>query len=417
MRNIRSFLLLCFVLIMILPSCAAVPEDVQQDVDAFRQAREEAEKLEKEMNFIPISDVYKNTPKTVQYKNGIVNVDAKVCVPQADKMYKLELAPNDLYAEKDALLKSFLDEKSYANWESLQYKDSPLDKPIFYNGIEHKEYGGKGNFFIEFGDNKELALNRCGRIFLRDTTKTMETHFFSGTGGILTSKTFFYDEIRDDFPESTVLDGKNCKAVDAWKQFGETVNYFAQRVPNFNYKPYSLEFYDNKEDSSSKAIVCRAVYEYNGVAFDPMCIDSQDKKNYDISRVCFGFYQNFHSLNDDCYLALRDSYKVTKELESYDKILDLDSAVKLLQASLAKERFANIDTIELMYGTYYYGDKGDEWANSYEEPPQFYAEPYWKFTERADGEDEENIQGLSTVHYVNAVTGEFYSYNSCMYFG
>ena len=57
MRNIRSFLLLCFVLIMILPSCAAVPEDVQQDVNAFRQAREEAEKLEKEMSFIPISDV------------------------------------------------------------------------------------------------------------------------------------------------------------------------------------------------------------------------------------------------------------------------------------------------------------------------------------------------------------------------
>lgn len=417
MKNIRKLFPLCLVLTMIFTSCVVVPENVQKDVESYRQAREETEKLKKEMNFIPVRDVYKTTPKTIEYKNGVVTINAKVCVPQADKMYKLELVPNDLYAEKDALLKGFLDEESYANWENLEYEDYSLDWVEVHNGIEYNRYGNKGDFRINFGDNMNLSFDRCGFISLSDITKYSKKHFFSFPQGILTSETFFYDEIDENFQESTILGGENCQAIDIWKQFEENVNYFAERVPNFNYKPYSLEFFDSREDPTVKAIGCRAVYEYKGAAFDPVCADSQSKNNYDISRVNFGFHQNFHSLNDDCFLALRDSYKVTKELESYDKILDLDSAVKILQTSLAKERFADIDTVELMYGTYYHGDEGPDWKYEYEEPPQFYAEPYWKFTERANVENNEKTSGLSTIHYVNAVTEKFYSYNYCMYFG
>lgn len=411
MKKIRIPIIILLVIILLLPSCAAVPKNVQKDVNAFKQAREESEKLAKDMHFIKVSDVFKNTPQTLNYKNGIININAKVCVPQAEQVYKLELAPNDLYAEKDILLKSFLDDKSYANLNSLEYKDFPIDKPAIYDGIEDKSYSAKGSFSIEFGDNKVLSFDRCGWLSLYDKTVKMDEHFFPGTQGVLTSETFFYNEIGGDFSESVKINGEDCRIADVWKQFEDNVNYFAECVPNFNYKPYSLEFYDKDDDLTLKTIACRAAYEYNGVCFDPIYISEQNKKNYNISRVNFGFFQNFHCLNDDCFIALRDSYKVTKEIETYDKILDLDSAIKVMQTSLSKERFANIDTIELMYGMYYYGDKGEGWKGSLEVPPQFYAEPYWKFTETNDN-------SYLTVHYVNAVTGQFYSYNqSCFYFG
>ncbi len=406
-----------FIIVIILSACVAVPENVQRDVDVFRQAREEAEKLEKEMNFVRISDVYKNTPKTVQYKKGIVSIDAKVCVPQADKMYKLELVPNDLYAEKDNALQFFPDGGLNVRTENPQIiKDIPPSDSIMHDGIEIKSFGSKGVYSAVWGE-KKIVLDRCGKLFLYNNSKKSEKHFIPFTLNLSTEKKYFYYEAEDSLQEYVCFDGEDYMALEMWKQFQKNIDYLGQHVPDFDYKPYYMEIY--KEDNSTlQSISCRAVYEYNGVGFDPICIVEQDKKNYGISRVGFGFYQHFHSPDDDCFLALRDSYKVTKELESYDKILDLDSAVKLLQTSLAKERFANIDTIELMYGMYYYGDKDDEWASSYEEPPRFYAEPYWKFTEKANGEDEENMQQGLTVHYVNAVTGQFYSYNkSCLYIG
>lgn len=409
MKKLR--LAACFMSVMLLLSaCAPVPENVQNDVDELSKAHEEEKQLSKELNYIKVDELCGSTPRTFEYKNGILNINARVCVPQAEHMYKLALEPNDLYKEKENASKLLPDGGACVAGETQQIKwDIAPDEVVSYNGIEQKSFGSKGKYYAAYG-SREISISHCGELFIYNCIKhDSDEHFIPFNCSA--ENEYFYNEIDGNFNQSVNFGGETYNALDSWKEFQKNTGALKLNVPGFNYKPYFLGIYKASGEAEPLwAVSCHAAYEYKGVCFDTMLCVNQSVKNYDISRVDFGFYQSFHCPQDDCFMTLRNSYNVTKELEKHDEILDLDSAVKILQNNLAKERFSNIDTVELMYGMYYYGDKGADWMNNYETPPDFFAEPFWKFREK-NGDDS------FTVHYINAFNGDFYSYSQCVYGG
>lgn len=81
----------------------------------------------------------------------------------------------------------------------------------------------------------------------------------------------------------------------------------------------------------------------------------------------------------------------------------------MLENSLPKDKITVIESAELVYQIYYEGEGGQTWELAYENPPEFFAVPVWKFVEK---ERENEVE--ATVYYIDAVSGEVNSfYKSC----
>lgn len=375
---------------LLLTSCVPVPENVQNDILALKEAREAEKNFKKEMTFDTISNINAAAPESYTYDNGTIKIDASVFVPDTEQVYKLVMKPcTGFYDNYFEIAPSFID-------ENISNIPSETDEVKFYSFENELEL---------------LSAFECGNIAYYLQSKDYEDYYrphpYNNNELPLKCITDFSDEnLKENI---TLFDGNiQLKSVaDIFDNYSGAIQKYMLPVEITPRKLFVYKgFYNNSEPISDDInfLYLQGGMSYNGVYFDDTEQGIQypylnhDKVLQKMNMFCCKCY------TDDINFCVEQAFVPVAEEEQYSQLLTLESAVQILSQKAAKNRIFNFDTVELCYVVYYESKEAIDSNDWIKEGVTFYAEPYWRFREESATRD-------NVTFYINAVTGEELSYD------
>lgn len=404
------YVVLCMVLsAFILSGCAETPDEVKQEIEEIKKAREEQRELQKNLTYVIPSELKKDGQDDFSMDHGVLCFDGSVNIPDCKNVYLLEMKVNDEFIEN-------IDKNMQLSLEHVGVEEKDWKKYITNeNGINgkadtttNKSYNGGKYCFIEMNDFY-ISVDQAGYFSINRKIENEEHPYFLKNGKII--DTYFMLSGKETFFNNVIeLDDEKVTLGKLNDMFEKEVDLMNRCSPNLNLIAHDVRICEYR-DTQIKMAVFRALSSYKGVCFDSNYIADQEAKiTGGKSFVGFEMNQQIHSDGDTCATAVREtSYLVSKEIKEIDKVIDFESALNMIEYTVPKDKITIIESAEFMYQIYYEGEEGQRWENIREKPPVFYAYPVWKFVEKGRSDEYS-----ATVYYVDAVSGEVHSfYKSC----
>lgn len=410
-KKIRAFYFI-FVFTLTLGGCAEAPAEVKKEMLEIDRAREEQEALRQTITYVSPSELSKDAQEDFSVECGVFRFAGNVVIPECENVYLLELKVNNdilINIEKTVpIIMQYLGIEEM-NWKTYITDERGLSESKKNEGGKEATYGPSGFCDLEINDTV-ISVHQSGWMSIYRVPKDENhPHYLRGDPQIL--NTFFINNNLDTFLAREVeLNGETVKLDELYDIFESAVNLMNTCSPGLNVVLHDAMVVEDRE-TKNQMIVLRALNNYQGVSMDSNYIYPQESRlTGGKSFVGFEMSQQIHFVGDTCKFALREtSHVVTEEKKEYDKVIDFNSALHLIEEAVPQDKITTIESAEFMYQIFYEGEGGQVWQYVYENPPIFYATPVWKFVEK-ERPDERSV----TVYYVNAVTGEVYSfYQAC----
>lgn len=342
---ILSFLLLTF----LFTGCAETPTRVKEEILELEKAKLLQTELEKEITTIKVIDLYENTPSTYQFETGMLSFDGSIIVPKVDELYLLSMEPNrKIFDSIEHTFSTIIEYKSIKDAKKNAIITVDDKEDDIYS--KEKVYRLKAGMVVEM-DPYTLISTSIGMtsIFINDILSDEQHINMVYKPNNTLEQLVFVNETFSDL-EKTIKFKDGITTIEACKEdFESEIKMFQEICPELNLKLYNYIMSTQKE-TNIQGIKFRALQTYKDVFFDYTKFVNQDaRQSSGISYVGMLLDKEYHSINDDCGVFLRDSYLTTAELQTYSSIIDFESALKILTIHQAKNRIVDIESAELLY--------------------------------------------------------------------
>lgn len=405
----KAFLCFLFLLSFLISGCAEAPDEVKSDIAEINNAKKETQEKEDTILFTSLSEAGKDAKKGYKEEMGLLHFYGDILIPECKEAYLLEMEVNSKILENlDSNMNTIMNYFGMKdNWRDCVIEESLMSDKIIGNG--NRTYANEGYCFVKMKD-MTVSIKQTGWFSIEKNVDKENHPYFLKIDGSIVNSYYFVNNKEDNLNKKIELNNKNITLKELDDYFEQSVNLVNTCVPELNLVLHDARIVQSKADGK-QMVVFRALSNYKNIFFDSNYIFPQNSKTTNgKSFVGYEMNQQMHEIGDSCKIAVRESsYLVKREIKKYSEIIDFDSALKLLANSLPQDKTTTIESAELVYQIFYEGKEGQAWEYAYENPPTFYAAPVWKFVEKdRPGEME------ATVYYVDAVSGEIYSfYKAC----
>ena len=400
---------------MIQTGCAEVPKEVQEDI-AARGEMQESEtdrQTSQEVSLVPIKEVIEHTPSEWKADAGVAHFDGTVHVPDTDELckWKVEIT-NEVFQNPEKTREAFL---KYC--DNLDVKQEYEDEDGFFK--DYIDYADDATVADNEGTNG-IGIYEWGKVamvmlsdYWKDVEKTNEWLYFPPEKlSRVTSYEFDANGrcVEGGTDSYKLYNQESISIQESMDTFDDVIQSYLTVEPGLDIRPDRVIVFYN-EAADCYLLDIHEILQFDGVPVDEATLPEQDVMRFHkMCRLGATLYQNEYGSGAYPYWTYLDgAYKTTDKLESYDSIIDFESAWGLVSAVMADEKDVTIDRADLLYSIYYMAEHEDAdilWQTRLTEPPQMYAEPVWRFVSyQGDGSS-------PYVYYVNAVTGEVMAYEN-----
>ncbi len=400
-----------FAVSFVLSGCVEAPDEVKEEMKKINEAKKEQKEINKEIRFIEASELRNEAQEGLLMDYGVLRFQGDVVVPECENVYLLEMKVNDeIYKNLDENVLRIMEYIGIEenDWEKYITEEKGINESLGYNSATGKVYDDEGYCRVEIGENY-ISINRSGRISIDQGIKDKGHPYFLNAGKII--ENYYFINNRGKYLGKEIdLNGKKVTLQELEDSFEKGVKLINKCSPNLNLILHDVRVVEI-EETKNIMLVIRALGSYRGVCFDSNYIFPQDSESMGgKSFVGFEMNQQIHEVEDVCKTSLREtSYIAKREMKEYNEVIDFESALHLIAKTAPKDKITTIESAEFVYQIYYEGEEGQAWNYSCQVPPVFFATPVWKFVEK-----DRSSEMKATVYYVDAVSGEIYSfYKSC----
>lgn len=391
-------------------ACAETPPEVKKEIEEIKEAKKERRELQRTLTYVHVSELQKDAQEMFSMDHGVFRFEGSVVVPECDNVYLLEMKANDeIFINIDRNVPFIMEHIGAGedNWKEYITDESGTGKTK--ESDTACSYDEKGYCFIEMNEIY-ISIKHSGGICIgREIQEEKHPNFLAVDGDILQT-CYFVNNRESALNREIDLNGGKATLFELNNTFEKEMELINDCSPNLNLILHDARIIEDKETKETM-VVFRALGSHKGVCFDSNYITPQDSEAMGgRSFVGFEMNQQIHKKEDNCETAVREtSYIVSEEKKKIDKVIDFGSALSLIEHTAPQDKLTTIESAEFMYQIYYEGEEGQGWNYICEQPPVFYAAPIWKFVEK----DRPN-EMKATVYYVDAVSGEVYSfYRAC----
>lgn len=406
------FLLSCFIL-----GCAQTPDEVKEDIAKINASKKEIKEYNESIIYKNVSQLKTDAKEDYSKDMGVLTFRGDVIIPDCKNVYLLEMKLNDeIYNNLESNMPLFLNFAGMEsnNWENYiiaekGISDKLLINNVLNNNIEDKTYSNRGYCFVEYSD-LHISVNHSGWISINNYLNSDKHPYFLKIDGKIVDTYYFINDKEKKLNKEIELNNEKITLREIDDSFEKAVSLINACSSGLNLILHDARVVEEKE-TGTRMVVFRALNNYEGVYFDSNYITPQNSQITEgKSFVGYEMNQQIHTVGDKCNVALRESsYIVSKEIKKYSKVIDFDYALHMVEKTIPQDKITTLESAEFLYQIFYEGEEGQGWQYVYENPPSFYAAPVWKFIEK----DRPN-EMKATVYYVDAISGEVYSfYKAC----
>lgn len=402
---------LCLISLFI-SGCAEVPAEVKGDIAKIKASQREKQEFSQSVTTKSLTELGEDAREDCSIDMGVLQFQGDIIIPNCENVYFLEMKVNDeIYKNIESNMPLLM---QYAgvegkDWKEYITQEKGADSISSGGSIEDKMYDSRGYCFVDI-NNINFSINHIGWVSIIQSLEREKHPHFLNWDGVITDTYYFINNKEKNLDVEIELNGEKVSLRELYLNFEEGVDLINQCSPGLSLIPHDARIVEEK-GTGSRMIVYRALNNYKGVCFDSNYIYPQNSQiTGGKSFVGYEMNQHIHAAGDNCNIALRESsYIVIDEMKKYSKVLDFDSALRIIENTIPGDKITILESAELLYQIFYEGEEGQRWEYKYEEPPSFYAAPVWKFVEK----DRPN-ETKATTYYVDAITGEVYSfYKAC----
>lgn len=413
MKKERLHLLLSLLLTLtMLCGCQPVPQNVQQDIVALKEAKEELKKLQESMEYQSVSSLSDLNGQRMVEEHNLLHIDAEIETPDTTKAYLLTLERTPAFWENRYQILE--DVGGPALTEEAPYTVD--DYEAFMNGSTQQNYmktaQENANWQREYlGDfqNTSVDVSNDGAMCITNYSVPY-IEYIAEKEALYLGETL--NELSGDYE---LLDGSVVTMNDVRRIFDERTEVFETYLSEQEIK--LSEMYVMRTDAGRYYLSIRGTTYYKGFPFCRLPTEVEDENDYIHSFHKSGCeYKMWLTSSEAINLSyLIYAFNVISEEKEYKELLSLDSAIDILSANVAMNKITEISEISLEYFLSYPKEQQEFW----EYDVTYEARPVWRFTEYDTLP--ENIDNCiadsreGNIYFVDAVTGEFFAYEDMIF--
>lgn len=353
----------CVLFLCLITGCQKTPDEVKKRMEQYGSHS----KVEtQDGQYIKPSKVTASQKEALQLKTQNLILPEEIHLGEWDKVYELSLHYMEDFSEKRKEIAKLFTRQDIA-WEYEANAESPMKDDDFYI------YDNGEDCVLCTSDNGFVSMN-CGSVY------QYTYHSEEGNGEYT-----LFDRNDEKVLEQTLWNGKDASTVQAEAAYMEQwmKEYWAgYEQPDFTYKVKNGMVY---KDGGLELLSMKIQRYYEGVPFTSNgseVAEDKEGKSY-MARTDAGILVGLTGENKIEYFSNLAGGLLVKDAVEVDKVIDLATAIKLVEQELSGFKKLEVLDIVVQYDMFpkyqYKAPKGEKKEDCYGKGVKVFARPVYSF--------------------------------------